>query len=213
MKCMKAFIKSKFKKDTIYWTIPFNIFVLLMSVMLIINCLKKFILNDIDVFSAISGLLLFGGGSVLLINLLKIRFIIVSHDSLKYFSFWHPFGKVLHFIDFVGKIVTHETGSAGGYKVLYLVDRNNRTAFKIMGLHYENFDEINNAISLKKMNYTPTVGQYFRLLIFGRITLNNMGNPKDEGENLVKVLRILKIVSVIGVGLFVLGSILKMILK
>jgi hypothetical protein len=90
---------------------------------------------------------------------------------LKYFSLFRFWGKTLYFSDYIGKIITTETGSGGSYKVVYLVDKNNCTAFKIMGLHYKNFEEINNAIPLKKISFSPSVGQYFKLLFFERITI------------------------------------------
>ncbi len=48
-----------------------------------------------------------------------------------------PFGGIVNFDKYIGKIETTETGSGGSYKVVYLVDKNNRTTFKIMGLHYK----------------------------------------------------------------------------
>ena len=106
------------------------------------------------------------------LNFLKhIRYIIIKGNKLKYYSLLCPWVKTLDFNDYIGKIITLETGTAGSYKVVYLVDKRNRTAVKLMGIHYKNFEEIDAAIPLKVIKFTPTVGQYFRLLFFERITI------------------------------------------
>jgi hypothetical protein len=147
---------------------------------------------------------------------LKIRYYIISKEQLKYYSFWHPFGKTLYFSDYIGKIITSETGSEGSYKVVYLVDRKNRTRLKIMGLHYKNFEEINDAIPLKKISFSPSVGSYFKLLFTGKINVEkeNKRTGKRKNKNTERTIRkIIYIVVSIGLLCFVLGMIVKILSK
>jgi hypothetical protein len=37
---------------------------------------------------------------------------------------------------------------------------------------YKNFDEMNDAIPLRKIRFSPTAGQYFKLLFTGRIKIS-----------------------------------------
>jgi hypothetical protein len=127
-----------------------------------------------------------------------------------------PFGKTLYFADYIGKIITTETGSAGSYKVVYLVDRQNRTTFKFMGIHYKNIEEMNNAIPLKKISFSPSVGSYFKLLFTGKINVEkeNKGAGKRKNKNAERTIRkIIYIVVSIGLLCFVLGMIVKILSK
>jgi hypothetical protein len=148
-----------------------------------------------------------------MIYALKIRYCIITDEQLKYYSFWHPFGKTLYFNDYIGKIITTETGSAGSYQVVYLVDRRNRTGLKLMGLHYKNFDEIIDAIPLKKIRFSPTVGRYFKLLFTGKIKLEG-ADSKAKNRKLERRIRTVIFIAVsIGLLLFVVGMTVKILLK
>lgn len=76
-----------------------------------------------------------------------------------------------------------------------------------MGLHYNNFEEINNAVELKKINFSPSISQYFKLLFFEKITIKNELNSNSEMIN--AILSVIKLVSILGVTLFIAGSIIK----
>jgi hypothetical protein len=162
--------KSKFTKDALYWLIPFSLFLITISIVLLINGAIKS-LNDQDILSLFLGILLFIGLPVFYINILKIRYYVIHPDKLKYHSFWCPFGKTLYFDNYIGKVIQTESGSGGSYKVVYLVNKKRKTAFKIMGLHYKNFDEMNDAIPIKKISFSPSVGEYFKLLFFERVSI------------------------------------------
>jgi len=128
-----------------------------------------------------------------------------------------PFGKTVYFSDYIGKIITTETGSGGSYKVMYLVDKNRRTAFKIMGLHYKNFDEMNNAIPVKKLSYSPAGWQYFKLMFFERITIEDKKQKGEKGADKkgseMIIVKIFAIISIIGIALFVLGMLIRILSK
>ncbi|UUV22724.1 hypothetical protein [Paenimyroides aestuarii] len=92
--------------------------------------------------------------------------------KLKYYSILQPFGRTLNLEDYIGKVLLTEIGTRGSYKTVYLVNAQNKTAFKIMGLHYKNFDELNNAIPLKLMKYPSGVMNYLKILFFEKVSLN-----------------------------------------
>jgi hypothetical protein len=153
-------------------------------------------------------LILFSGILFWVINFLKhIKWIKIKENQFKYYSVLKPFGKKLNISDYIGKIILTESGSAGSYKVVYLVDKQNKTSFKLMGLHYKNFEEINNSINLKNIKFSPSVSQYFKLLFFEKIVIQN-----DEGNNndlIIIVLSVFKLIFIIGMVLFILKLILK----
>ena len=161
------------------------------------------------------------------LNVIKhMKYIIIKNNKLRYFSLFRPWGRILDFNDYIGKTVTYETGSAGSYKVVYLVDKFNRTTVKLMGIYYKNFEEIDAAIPLPIIKFTPTVGQYFRLLFFERITIpekkpktGKIDKAKEKEKEKQKekrfqiVFMILKIIGLVGISLFVVGSIIQMVLR
>ena len=123
------------------------------------------------------------------------------------------FGKTLNFNDYNGKLITTETGSIGSYKVVYLVDKQNRTALKLMGLHYKNFDEIIEAIPLKKIGFRPTAGRYFKLLFTGKIQIKSTDNMPKNRNTEQTIRKIIFIAITIGLSLFVVGMIIKILSK
>ena len=104
-----------------------------------------------------------------IINYLKkFRYVIIQENKLKYFSLFVPFGKSLDLNNYIGKIIKTDQDRIGYYKVIYLVDKNRRIVFKIVGRYYKNFDDMNNAIFLKKISFSLTIWQYFALMFFER---------------------------------------------
>jgi hypothetical protein len=142
-----------------------------------------------------------------------IKYIIIKNDRLRYYSLLRPFGKTLNFSDYIGKIITTETGSAGSYKVVYLVDKQNLTAFKFMGIHYKNIDEMNDAIPLKKISFSPTAGRYFKLLFTGKIKVKSADNIPKNRNTEQTIRKIIFIAVSIGLSLSVIGMIIKMLSK
>ena len=207
------YIKSKITGFSIYWFCIMLLFPIPVETSYVISIFKDVFTGNIhgvgDVFIHLFLVFLF---IFLLIFLKHIKYILIKENELKYFSLFFPFGKTLNFSDYIGKIITTESGSAGSYKVVYLVDKNHRTAFKIMGLHYKNFDEMNNAIPLKKISFSPAGWQYFKLLFFERITIETKQSKKPKGAER-NIAKIFAIISVIGIVLFVIGMIVRIISK
>lgn len=196
--------KSKLSGDSIFWGI-FMLIPLFAFAIFSIKILKKYT-------GEIGGtliLLLFALLFYFLINFLKhMKIININENKLKYYSITKPFGKTLNIEDFIGKISITESGTIGSYKVVYLVNKQNKTSFKLMGLHYNNFEEIDNAIRLKKINFSPTVSQYFKLLFFEKIIIEN-DKSSNNNEAINIILRVFKAFSIIGIVLFVLGFLIK----
>jgi hypothetical protein len=152
----------------------------------------------------------------LAIGFLKhIKYIEIKENGLKYWSLFIPWGRTLYFDNYIGKVIQTESGSGGSYKVVYLVNKKRKTAFKIMGIHYKNFDEINDAIPLKKISFSPSVGQYFKLLFFENITIPDKKaiQQKKSKISVDSIIRIFAVISAIGVGLFLLGMLVRIITK
>ncbi len=174
---MKDCIKSKFTKDTLFFMFPSSFFSIFGFLFFFFMGIKKHLIDTIDISRLFWGSLLCIGFPIFYIHTLKFRYYIIYKERLKFFSFWCPFGKVLYFKDYIGKVIQVETGIGGSYEVVYLVDKRGRTAFKLMGLHYKNFEEINDAIPLKKIKFSPTKGQYFKLLATGKMKI-----PKKDSK-------------------------------
>ena len=196
-------IKSKLAVYSVFIGMVMSIFLAPAGVICIYKIIDKLFLSGVDIVG-IFALLLFIGIFLLLLNFLKtIRYIIVKDDKLTYYSVLRPFGKTLYFKDYIGKIIVQERGSGGAYNVIYFIDENNRTVFKITGVHYNNFDEINKAIPLEVINFNPTVKEYYKLLFFGRITLKKSSINKGENKKLNKILLATQIIVVIGMLLMI----------
>lgn len=181
------------------------VFCTIFSLIFTFRVLKNFSLEIKHVFI----LLLFVGLFLFSINYLKhIRLLMIQGNKLKYYSITKPFGKTLNIEDFIGKIIITESGTTGSYKVVYLVNKQNKTSFKLMGLHYNNFEEIDNAIHLKKINFSPTVSQYFKLLFFEKIIVKN-DKSSNNNEAINIILGVFKAFSIIGIVLFILGFLVK----
>ena len=202
-------MKSKFKGDT-YLNGGGLIFASLTSMAFIIKILNNFSveISDFLILLLFISMALFG---LLFVNLIK--YIIISDKTLKYYSLLHPLGKTLDLNNYAGKIITTETGSYGEYKVVHLVDKTNTTSLKIMGVFYKNMDEVNDAISLRKIRFSPTAGQYFKLLIGVKVKVENQGDEKRNKHAVQLIMKISVVLLGIGLALFVVGAIVKMVFK
>jgi hypothetical protein len=204
------YIKSKFALDSIFYGIFMLIFILPIGIYYIVVTIQDSIIGELSALGAILILVVVGGICLFVLNFIDaIRYIIVKGDKLTYYSVLRPFGKTLNFKDYIGKIVVQERGSGGSYNVVYLKNKNNRTDFKITGVHYKSFDEINKTIPLKKIDFNPTVKEYYRLLFFERITIKESSINKGENKKLNKMLITTQIIVIIGLLLFVIGSLLR----
>lgn len=108
-----------------------------------------------------------------LLVLKDFKYIIINSqkNQLKYYSILRPFGSTLRLDDFDNKIKTSEVSVRGEYEVIYLV-KNEYTVFKINGLFYDNFKEIDSSIKLKRIyNYKFNWKLYVKLMFTGRIRI------------------------------------------
>ncbi|GEM_PF-2796445 len=108
---------------------------------------------------------------VIIIKDFKYIIIFSQKNQLQYFSILRPFGSTLRLDDFDNKIKTSEVNVRGQYDVIHLV-KNGYTIFKISGLFYDNFEEIDSSIKLKRIyNYKFNWKLYLKLLFIGRIRI------------------------------------------
>ena len=208
---MKDYIKCKIAGFSIYL-----FFLMLIGLLLIGVFLPRVINISTESVGGFLILLFFIGLYLLAIGFLKhIKYIEIKENGLKYWSLFIPWGRTLYFDNYIGKVIQTESGSGGSYKVVYLVNKKRKTAFKIMGIHYKNFDEINDAIPLKKISFSPSVGQYFKLLFFENITIPDKKaiQQKKSKISVDSIIRIFAVISAIGVGLFLLGMLVRIITK
>jgi hypothetical protein len=208
---LMEFVKSKFSNDTIYNGLLMLIIPLPIGIIFTYRILYKFYNNGIDdlgeaLISAFVILIFI----FLLYYLKLIRYLIIKEDTLTYYSLLRPFGKTLNFNDYIGKIETKEKGKFGSYNVIYLVDKDNRTCFKIMGLHYKKFGTIYNAIPLKKIDFYPNTAQYLKLLFGGNITVRNI-EKTDTERKLKKIFNYFVITIYLGLGVLFLLVLIVMI--
>lgn len=164
-------IKSKINNNWYLWFF----FILLCEIGICIGFFKVIIRisNKIQesYFSAIV-LLLIILSFLLVLKDFKYLVIDESQKSLRYYSILRPFGKTLLLNGFDNKIKTSETSIRGEYEVIYLI-KNGYTTFKINGLFYENFKEIDSSIKLKRIyNYKFNLKLYLILLFTGRIKIH-----------------------------------------
>lgn len=109
----------------------------------------------------------------LIVVVKDFKYLVIKKQSnlLKYYSILKPFGNTVKLDDFDNKIKTTETSVRGEYKVIYLI-KDKYTVFKINGLFYENFKEIDSSIKLKRIyHYRFNLKLYLKLLFTGRIKI------------------------------------------
>ena|SRR5690554_3484220 len=161
-------IKSKFNKEAISWGI-FMIFPTVAFAYFVFDLIKNYEFNLGKTALLIFFIFLFIMGIVFLKHIKKI---VIKGNELKCYSVLRPFGKTLNLNDYLGKVYLTETGRGGSYRVIYLIDKNNKTSFKIMELHYKNFEEIDQAIDIKKIRFSPSGLKYLKLLFFERAKIS-----------------------------------------
>lgn len=160
-------VKSKFSGDTIFWSIFMQI-PLVCFIIFPIKIIKGYSGKLVETLILLFVIILF----YFLINFLKhIKFIEIKDGKLKYYSIFRPFGRTIDLADYIGKVILTETGTRGSYKSVYLVNAQNKTSFKIMGLHYKNFAELNRGIPLKTIKYPPGIIRYLKILFFERVSI------------------------------------------
>jgi hypothetical protein len=163
----RKIIKSKITGDAFFFGT--GMFLTMFGLLAFIyKAIVQFSLRISDILILLLFLFVFYMGIVFLKH---IKHITIEDTVLKYYSALRPFGKTLNLDNYKGKIILQETGAQGSYDVLYLIDQKNTTSFKIMGLHYKNFEEINNAIELKKLRFNPSFSLYYKLLFFEKINI------------------------------------------
>ena len=118
----------------------------------------------------------------LLLQFNRIKYIVIERNTIKYYSIFRPFGKTVDFDDLTGKITIRESGKGGSAEVVYPVDKQNRTVFKIVESYYENFDTLINAMPLKRIDFEPTTGQYWKLSAFEKVSIEEKRGNKDIGK-------------------------------
>ncbi len=140
----------------------------------------------------------------------EFKFLIIDTRNEKHFfyfrSIFHPFGKTLYFKDYTGIYKTTESGSGGTYEVVYLVDHNNITQFKIMGLYYKNKDEIIAAIPLPEIKRNLSGKEYLKLMFTGRANLSKIKDKKNTDS---KIAFYFKVFSAVTILIFVIGMLVR----
>lgn len=209
MKCMMEYIKSKFSGNSLFWGVFLLVFSIL-DLFFIFRILKKSIFK----FNDILGLLIFVCLFLFMINYLKhIKILIFKGRELKYYSILRPLGKKIELNNTVRKIILTETGSIGSYRVIYLVNNRNEIFFKLMELHYKNFNDILDALKLETIKFSPSPAQYFKLLFFESVDLESGSSGSNNSNKIINVvLKLFKTIVLIGLSLFIIGFILKKIL-
>lgn len=206
---MMEYIKSKFSGNSLFWGVFLLVFSIL-DLFFIFRILKKSIFK----FNDILGLLIFVCLFLFMINYLKhIKILIFKARELKYYSILRPLGKKIELNNTVRKIILTETGSIGSYRVIYLVNNRNEIFFKLMELHYKNFNDILDALKLETIKFSPSPAQYFKLLFFESVDLESGSSGSNNSNKIINVvLKLFKTIVLIGLSLFIIGFILKKIL-
>lgn len=160
-------IKGKIHKKFYFWFLWMVICVIGIFAA-IIKILKN---NEVYTFQ-----LLFIISLLILVNFLfsvvikDFKYIMIYKNEIKYYSILKPFGKILKLSEYESKIKTTEFSIQGDYDVIHLVNKKGYTAFKISGLFYENFMEMEKAIQLKHIsNYKFNWRLYLQLIFTGKM--------------------------------------------
>ena len=202
-------IKSKFTWSIIIAGAITLLFLLPAGVWFMYGTVQMCVEGELSILGCVLISLLIAGVCLVFINGLKfIRHIIIKEDRLTYYSPLCPCGKTLYFKDYIGKIITQDTSPAGQYDVIHFIDKKNRTSLRITGLNYKNFDKIQESIPLKTIDFNPTMGEYWKLSILGRITIKESSPNKGENKQVNKMLVIFQVLGVIGLLLFIVGTLL-----
>lgn len=166
-------IKSNIHRNWYLWLFFIIFLEFFIFIMYLIKSIKYSIEKGVYL-SDILIIILFVFIELFLIIVIKdFKYIIIDKEKnqLKYYSILRPFGSTLNLNDFDNKIKTTEISIRGQYEVIYLIKKG-YTAFKINGLFYENFKEIDSSIKIKRIyNYKFNFKLYIQLLFTGRIKI------------------------------------------
>lgn len=198
-------MNTKFSK-IFYQVIVLYGFCLFFLIFFIIRGLINHFPQNMSISRIIILFFLFSVVALCIYSISQIKFINFYSDKIKSYSLFHPFGKFIYFKDFKGIYKTTETGTSGTYDVVYLVDHDDITRFKIMGLYYKNMDEIIQAIPLPviKKNLSPT--EYIKLMFTGRANLSKIKDKKNTDN---KIAFYFKIFIAITFTIFIIGMMIR----
>ena len=129
MVLIRSIMKSRFNSVS-YYSIVLASFTTIVSGIFLNKIFQNFsaIENDIIFTSIFTILILL---MIFLSSKIRRIYVVKKESKLKYYGIFFPFGKTLYFKDYKGIYKTTETGSLGSYEVIYLVDHNDVTRFKI----------------------------------------------------------------------------------
>lgn len=166
-------IKSKIHYNWYLWSLFMNFLAIFIFVAYILSTIIDMFKGNINLsYILITCFFIFL--ELFLITVIKdFKYLIIDSqkNQLKYYSILRPFGSILKLDDFDNKIKTSEVSVRGQYNVIYLV-KDGYTIFKISGLFYDNFKEIDSSIKLKRIyNYKFNWKLYLKLLFTGRIRI------------------------------------------
>jgi len=165
-------VKSEIHRNWYLWGISMSLIILFGLVMYIIRPIIDMFngQGDISYYYFVSFFFLLELFLVLVVKDFKYIKIDKEKKQLRYYSILSPFGRTLNLENYENKIITSEVSIQGSYDVIHLVNKKGYTAFKISGLFYENFKEINSSIKLQRIyNYRFNWKLYLKLLFTGRI--------------------------------------------
>ncbi len=96
----------------------------------------------------------------------------MNSQKLIWFSILAPFGKTINLKNYVGVMKITEYSLSGETTSLYLIDKEWRTAGKINGQFYSNFNELMAGIDLEEVkNKNHGFINYLKLLYSGRMKI------------------------------------------
>lgn len=167
-------VKSRIHRNWYLWAIGMFFLLILGFYMFIIKTIFYIMEIGISVSIIMIFILCLLLETFIVVVLKDFKYIKIDKEKkqLRYYSILSPFGRTLNLENYENKIITSEVSIQGSYDVIHLVNKKGYTAFKISGLFYENFKEINSSIKLQRIyNYRFNWKLYLKLLFTGRIKI------------------------------------------
>ena len=192
-------IKSELTKNAIGGIIFVVLFYIPFIVFFLYFIRRDFFLEEFNIVGVFLLLFFVPLHLLIILQFNRIKYIVVESKKIKYYSIFSPFGKTFYFEDLAGKILIREKGRVETAKVVYLVDKRNRTVFKITETSYKNFDALIKSIPLKSIDFKPTIGQYWKLSAVERMSIEEKRGSKDINKMYDRMGLISLIVSIVGV--------------
>ena len=122
-------------------------------------------------------ILIFGGFSWAFLKLLRdVKFLIIKRNKVVYYSCFRPLGEAVYFSDYVGYVIVHNQIGFYNPAALYLIDKENRTTFKIRLPLYKQYNKMVAAIPLKKNDYFFTRAERRKLMYGGSVVIDRNSN-------------------------------------